>query len=33
MHMEFAPSESAFSYFKATKTYIEKHGNISAWSH
>ena len=31
MHMEFAPSESAFSYFRATKTYIEKHGKPLAF--
>ena len=31
MHMEFAKSESAFSYFKATKTYIEKHGKPLAF--
>ncbi len=31
MHMEFAPSESAFSYFNATKNYIEKHGKPLAF--
>ena len=31
MHMEFAPSESAFSYFKATKTYITMHGKPLAF--
>lgn len=31
MHMEFAPSESALSYFRATKTYIEKHGKPLAF--
>lgn len=31
MHMEFAPSESSFSYFKATKAYISKHGKPLAF--
>ena len=31
MHMEFVKSESAFSYFKATKSYIEQHGKPLAF--
>jgi hypothetical protein len=31
MHLQFVPSESAFSYFSALKQYLDKHGRPVAF--
>ncbi len=31
MHLHFAPTESTFSYFEATRAYLERHGKPVAF--